>query len=172
MDIPHTIKYLHDEISPIASLYRNHVNAKQFNTALDRVRPLEYVDEKRGLQIVAPKNAADVINEGTALSHCVGSFVEPIANGTENIMFIRRTDAPEEPYFTLALSPNKVIEQVHSWRNHQISEQSQKDVFVASGNPIYSETKDIVGFLSGWAKAKNINAASIKESYGALCARR
>lgn len=42
-----------------------------------------------------------MIIEGKILDHCVGSYAKRHADGQTTIFFIRKTDDPETPYYTL-----------------------------------------------------------------------
>lgn len=66
--------------------------------------------EAKGLMIVAPKNAEEIRNEGRALHHCVGSYVDRVAKGETLILFVRRSTKPDEPYFTLEYRDGKVAQ--------------------------------------------------------------
>ena len=54
---------------------------------------------------VVPENAKEIKREGKKLHHCVGGYAEKHANGTTNIIFIRRAEKPNEPWFTLEVNP-------------------------------------------------------------------
>ena len=56
-----------------------------------------------GLEIFPASSQADLIREGKTLHHCVGGYANSHANGDTAIFFIRRTDAPDEPFYTLEL---------------------------------------------------------------------
>lgn len=64
----------------------------------------------KGLIIVVPQSGAEIKAEGDALHHCVGGYVEKVARGETNIFFIRKSDAPQESYFTLEWKDNKIIQ--------------------------------------------------------------
>lgn len=171
--------YLHDEIQYWVTFYQDESKTELFAKAVERVIPLEYKNEKFGLQIVAPRTVAELKTEGSVLSHCVASFVDPIIGNTENVMFIRKINDPNSPYFTLALDNRGNIEQVHCYHNGALSTEAQLHAYewsVQCNNelPVYKEPADVVGFLKAWATAMKgkVNKATVKESYGALCARR
>lgn len=171
------IRYLHDSLSAEIDAYQNEIQAAEFENSRSRFADLEYEDEKAGLSIIAPKTAAEVIQEGKTLSHCVGGYVKSIIAGASNILFIRKTDQIDQPYFTMEVSPNGQIRQIHSYQNHNVSEESQRAAYEVSGYSVYAEPKDIVSFLIKWAKAKQNSVlkpvvSSIRNQYGALCAPR
>lgn len=63
-----------------------------------------------GLILVVPRTGAEIKAEGEALHHCVGSYVQRVAEGKTNIFFIRKANEPEKPYFTMEWNNNKVVQ--------------------------------------------------------------
>ena len=168
------MKYLHDTLSSILSLYKDEAKELAFASTSKRVEDLEYSDKESGLSIVVPRKASEVISEGHTLGHCVASYVDSIIDGKCNILFIRHTDMIDKPYFTMEITPTGEIRQVHSYHNGQVSIDSQRQAYSTSGYEVYKEPKDIVAFLTRWAKAcakAHIapSLKSIKDNYGALC---
>ncbi len=43
----------------------------------------------------------ELIAEGKALHHCVANYAQDHAEGKTAIFFIRKTSAPDEPFYTL-----------------------------------------------------------------------
>lgn len=64
----------------------------------------------KGLMLMVPKSADEIKAEGTALHHCVGTYVERVAKGETMILFIRKIDAPDEPYYTMEWNGSKVVQ--------------------------------------------------------------
>lgn len=58
--------------------------------------------------IMVPKNGEEIKAEGRVLHHCVGTYVERVAKGETMILFVRKIDKPEEPFFTLEYRDGKV----------------------------------------------------------------
>lgn len=54
-----------------------------------------------GLLIRPCATEEEMIREGKALNHCVARYAEDHAKGKTAIFFIRQTDAPDKPFFTL-----------------------------------------------------------------------
>lgn len=63
-----------------------------------------------GLILIVPANSAAIKEEGEALHHCVGTYIERVAKGETAIFFIRREGEPDKPYYTLEWRDNKVIQ--------------------------------------------------------------
>lgn len=170
VNIPEHTRFLHDELSCLISVYRNKEKDKLFKLAAERVKKYEW--ENDDIAIIAPKQASDVVNDASTLCHCAASFVDPIINGTENIMFIRKKHMKDVPWYTMAIDNVGNIEQIHSYANSHLSIEEQRYCLERSKIPSYIEQIDFIPMLKKWAKEKEINVATIKERYGALCANR
>lgn len=64
----------------------------------------------KGLMIILPKSGEEIKEEGRALHHCVGTYVEKVAKGETMILFVRKEFEPNVPYFTLEYRDGKVIQ--------------------------------------------------------------
>jgi hypothetical protein len=164
------IKLLHDELSEFIAQHRKELQAEGFKSAAERLLKYEYTG--KDLSIVAPRESTELAIEGGTLSHCVAGFIDPVIRGTENVLFIRRNDMLDTPYYTMAISNDGYIEQVHCYRNGHLSAAEQREAYDKSGLPSYNKCFDIIGFLREWAKKKKglVKESSIRESYGSLCA--
>lgn len=76
----------------------------------------KYNFKYKELEIRPIKNIGEIIREGKTLNHCVGRYAKRHANGGTNILLIRKSSNLEEPYFTVEVNKNKVI-QVRGMRN-------------------------------------------------------
>ena len=57
--------------------------------------------------IVPAAKCEELMREGRALHHCVGAndtYMKRMAAGTSWILFLRRKEDPEEPYYTIEIS--------------------------------------------------------------------
>ena len=77
------------------------------------------------LQIVCPKRANDLVDEGKALHHCVGSYIDKVADGRCLIVFVRRVEEPKKPYVTVEVRDGKIA-QIHGDHNSKPTEEVQK----------------------------------------------
>lgn len=94
--------------------------------------------------VVAPKKPLELATEGTRLHHCVKSYIDKVVNGVTNIMFIRKADDPETPFFTVEVTNEKKIEQVHGSCNRN-----------ANTEPGLTE------FVHAWADKKHLKLHNI-----------
>lgn len=64
--------------------------------------------------IIPPKNAGEIIEEGRTLHHCVGgdNYLCKHNNGTTYILFMRKAENPDKPYYTIEIDPkdNHIIQ--------------------------------------------------------------
>lgn len=60
-----------------------------------------FEDEALHLMIRPCRSQQELIDEGKILNHCVARYAESVAKGKTMIFFIRKTDEPECPYYTL-----------------------------------------------------------------------
>ena len=79
------------------------------------------------LQIVCPKRANDLVAEGRALHHCVGSYIDRVAEGRCLIVFVRRVEEPKKPYVTVEVRDGKIA-QIHGDHNSDPTEEVKKFV--------------------------------------------
>lgn len=95
--------------------------------------------ENKVLFITAPKDYNDLVNEGERLHHCVATYGTSIVEKNTIILFIRKLEEPESPYFTLELNPKTYeIRQCRGLQN------------CSYGN-------DVENFISQWKKVKLTN---------------
>ena len=66
--------------------------------------------------IKMPDTPIDIMEEGKALNHCVGGYMENHVEGKTTILFLRRKNDPETSFYTIEIKNNKVI-QIHGKHN-------------------------------------------------------
>lgn len=75
----------------------------------------EYCNDELLIRPVATID--ELIEESRALKHCVRTYVDRVCERECAILFIRKTLAPDEPYFTLELSPKGEVVQCRGLQN-------------------------------------------------------
>lgn len=165
------MNFLHDEMSQWYAMYNDDSKVEEFRAATKRVSEYEWSDdEDTGLCIVGPKDPADLRKEGSVLSHCVASYVNPIIAGSHNIMFIRRADMADEPYYTLDINGAGEVTEVHGYRNCNMEDADVDAAYAETGREVYSKHFNIKKFLHNWAKAMKgkVKEKSLRGTYGKL----
>ena len=67
-----------------------------------------YAFQWRGLLIRPAASQRELVEEGDALKHCVGTYAKDHANGKTAIFFVRRAKEPKKSYYTLELDEGKL----------------------------------------------------------------
>lgn len=98
----------------------------------------KYDYENKLLQIRPARSQKELINESEKLDHCVRTYAKKMARKETSIFFIRRKQQINEPYVTLEMKENKII-QCRAKRN-------------------YRPDDDVIDFVNCWAKKFNIKS--------------
>lgn len=93
--------------------------AKQAEKEYEKLR--EKLEKKYGFSmdgyvIRGPMNKDEILAEGRKLQHCVGGYADRHIQGKTTILFMRKIKKPDEPWLTIEMSGNKLI-QIHGFRN-------------------------------------------------------
>lgn len=107
---PADLQAAHEETSEKVKIQADSKKKVAFKESTDKIygRPA-YREEK--LLIRAAQSPEELSKESAALHHCVRTYVDRVARGECVILFIRKTESPDKPYFTLELSPDgKIIQ--------------------------------------------------------------
>ena len=81
-------------------------------------RQKKYNIEHEGYFIRIAESPGEIKAEGKALVHCVGGYAERHMNGSTTILFLRRSDAPDIPLYTIQMDGNTLI-QIHGYKNER-----------------------------------------------------
>jgi len=73
--------------------------------------------------IIAVKELLDLVKEGRVLNHCVGSYVDSVSNGNEYILFLRKNDNVDIPFYTIDVTPDGKVRQIHGKGNCSITKE-------------------------------------------------
>ena len=66
--------------------------------------------KSRKYMLVLPSSADDLKREGQTLHHCVATYADRVAKKQTMILFVRKVEAPQEPFFTMEWRDNRVIQ--------------------------------------------------------------
>lgn len=113
--MPHDFGAIHTRLSEMICYRQNEAQRAAFAAHLEERMKLEYTSG--ALCIRQPRSIGEIVREGKVLCHCVGGYAKRHAEGRLNILFIRRGEAPDEPYFTMELSMEGKVIQVRGLRN-------------------------------------------------------
>ena len=117
------IKLLHDKLVLIFNRNQELIRQKRLEAQTQEYQtkylPLaqEFEFKDKNYFIRACKDLAELGTEGKCLRHCVGSYVDSVRSGREYILFLRKNDEPDVPYFTVDVTPDKQVRQIHGYAN-------------------------------------------------------
>ena len=115
ISMPHDFNAMHTRLSNIIKYGNSEGLSAVFRKHIEKRRQLEFYG--MDLFIRQPESFEEIIAEGKALHHCVGSYAERHSLGKLHIMFIRSKAEPDKPYYTMEVSVAGRIVQVRGERN-------------------------------------------------------
>ena len=95
-------------------IYAEKMNKKYPNIEKEykeNCRKFEWENDK--FIITVPRNCADIIREGQLQHHCVAaseSYFKKMNEHQSYILFFRKKETPETPYYTMEINGTKVIQ--------------------------------------------------------------
>jgi hypothetical protein len=128
----------HDSTTNLYSLASIAISEVQFNTLSKFWTKYKFEDDK--YQIVLPRSSADIVNEGVALHHCVKTYVTKVTQHETNILFLREKSNLDKPFFTIEVSNNQCIRQIHGF-----------------GNRWPATEPNVIPFIDKWVEAKKLS---------------
>lgn len=88
----------------------------------------KYTYESGEFAIVVPGRIMDILNEGRALGHCVDTtdrYFDRIQNHVTYLVFLRRTERINAPWYTLEIEPGGTVRQQRTSGNRQNKEDTE-----------------------------------------------
>lgn len=137
--MPRSLKKEHDRAVFACNAIQEKLLKEKFDEASRENRKYEF--EKGKYQVVVPMTPEEVIAEGVAQKHCVGTYICSIREGMSVIVFIRRKECPDKSFFTVEICGSNIT-QCKGFGNHLPDDES------------------LIGFVRDFAKAKKLNIVS------------
>lgn len=98
-------KSVHDNLYKQVIAIQNYENNAAFTQICESKKDFfEYVDPERALCVLMPKSINELVYEGEILDHCVGTYSDRVISGKSYILFIRKTDKADIPFYTAQIS--------------------------------------------------------------------
>ena len=134
---PTHFKTEHDVIALKVNQAKLLTECENFVQQSESIKDLAYSGS--GYCIVIPTKPEELADEGINLSHCVGDYIDRVANGECHILFLRRRAEPDRSLVTLQLSGRRIC-QAQGMNRRPITGQERK-------------------FLEHWGREKDIQIA-------------
>lgn len=93
-----------------------------------RKEKFEYADDN--FSIVVPEEMNKITKEGVYLHHCVGSYISRVAEGRTNILFLRKNEDIDIPFFTIEVNNHNEVIQIHGLYNRWLGNEPDAVKFV------------------------------------------
>lgn len=112
---PRHLKEAHDRTSEMFNKRKAEITDQKIAAEYAGLRK-QYCMTRYGLMIVPPKTAVEIVEEGHALHHCVGGYVSRVANKECVILFLRKKEEPDKPFYTIEIR-NGEVQQIRGYDN-------------------------------------------------------
>ena len=115
---PENLQVAHDNAVNTLNLLKSEIEEKEYEERKKQIKVFEA--EIDDLLFLAPHSLQEIVQEGSILHHCVGSqrYLEQHKQGATTIVFIRKKEEPNLPYFTLEYR-NQQVTQIQGKCNRQ-----------------------------------------------------
>lgn len=112
---PRDLQKAHDKLTHQIQLKADAKLRREFKASYQRVMgQLDF--EFNGMKIVYPATPEDIVAEGNALHHCVGGYVDRVAQQKTMILFLRRCENLSKPFYTVEVCHRRAV-QVRGMQN-------------------------------------------------------
>lgn len=141
------IKQKHDEVLTLKNIYKKDSYDKlkpEFDKQKMRWEKYLYSDDR--YKIVYPNEPYDFYVEGEKLHHCVDTYVDSVISGKTDIVFIRKVENPDTPFYTMEICNNKIVQ--------------------CSGFGNCSIDEELMSFIKNFAKTKEIEYDIVETERG------
>ena len=125
---PRELKRRHDEAVEEIRIREDEIKAEEYSERYGEaehvLKEIKSKFEYRGENyfIMVPDRIVDIVKEGRKLHHCVGStdrYFDRIKQHETYICFLRKTDKPSEPYYTVEVEPGGTIRQHRGYMDEE-----------------------------------------------------
>lgn len=125
---PKNLHEAHERLTKIIKIKADELAQQELEERNKKLAEMEYIDEERGLQIIIPKSVQEIIDEGKRLNHCVGGYAQRHAEGKLTILFLRTTDKPDVPYYTMEVNTDGRIVQCRGYKNNMANNPKPQEI--------------------------------------------
>ena len=115
ISLPHHFMEMHERLTEVIKYKADEKRQQQFAEHMQERRKLEF--QSGNLIICQPNSMDKIIAEGKVLHHCVAGYAERHALGKLHILFIRREDKLDIPFYTMEVTTDGKIWQVRGLHN-------------------------------------------------------
>ncbi|HFI0144879.1 TPA: PcfJ domain-containing protein [Streptococcus suis] len=128
--LPANFKKAHDDAIMAYNAYlkekKNESERRRNHSYIQRLDELLKMETSiDDFSFIVPKSIEEIIKEGYAQNHCVASYAGQVSRGETTIIFVRSTDTPDKPLYTMEVNNGRII-QLRGHHNVSASEDAIK----------------------------------------------
>ena len=142
---PDSLKKAHDLLSMYILRQKENSEDQSFSSMNEKWKKLNYADEK--FCISMPASSAELNLESKELGHCVHTYSGYIRDEHCVILFLRRANEPNKPFFTIEFDCHDRLVQIRGKANREITDINDKHKELR---------KDMISFLCKWGRRNHI----------------
>lgn len=144
---PKDVKGAHDEM--LRNIQRGDMEKKakeieknwpKVNEQLKKLKKFEFTFDN--YMIIAPKDVFDIVAEGTILRHCIHTcdyYFDRISKNESYLFFLRRSNQPDVPWYTLEVEPSGNIRQKRTTGDNQNADLQKAVSFLKKWQQYYKK---------------------------------
>ena len=153
---PDSLKKAHDLISMYLLRQKENAEDESFCSMNEKWKKLNFADDK--FCISMPASSAELNIESKELGHCVHTYSSYIKNEHCVILFLRKVNEPNKPFFTMEFDCHDRLVQIRGKANREITDINDK----------HKELReDMISFLRKWGRLKHIKTGFEKTAKAA-----
>ncbi|PAV30273.1 hypothetical protein CIL05_07335 [Virgibacillus profundi] len=139
---PRYLRTMHDIAAMNYKINLDEIQKKNWEKKVKEHKKYEY--NYKGYKLFPPQEPEDLVKEGNALSHCIGSYIRNVTNGSSTILFLRNKEEVDKSLVTVELRDG-MITQARGKMNQDVTEEQSRVLsyfakkFELKYKPIYEE---------------------------------
>ena len=141
---PKDLEARHEELIALQNLERERQTVKEreemfpnVTSICEEIRPI-YEWGNGECMVIVPHCVDDIVKEGCLLRHCVGTpdhegryrYLERIEDNESYIMFLRKADKPDAPWYTMEVEPGGAVRQLRTYGDDEGTDREEAKAFL------------------------------------------
>ena len=118
VSMPKNLARAHERLTKLIRIKASEEQQRELEKTLEIRKKLEYTSRDGKYQIIVPKTIQEIIDEGKRLDHCVGGYADRHIKGVLTILFLRTSEKPNVPYYTMEVRKDGHINQCRGFKNN------------------------------------------------------
>lgn len=109
---PNDLMMVHNiaNVNKMLAAESENFDSQAFNEAVNKYRNLEY--STKDFTVIVPERFSDLFIEGATLNHCVANYISKVTNGSTKILFLRKREDLQSPFYTVAIEGDNRVTQI------------------------------------------------------------